>query len=358
MRSFSLMDSPEPNLMRDIFPYSTVPRVRFDHRMLAPSPPGAMYITDSTFRDGQQARPPFTLRQAGEMFDELHRLSGQGGVIRHAEFFLYTRRDREILDLCRSRGYAWPYVTGWVRASEKDLELAVEAGVPETGILTSVSDYHIYLKLGSTRKKIAERYLRVVRAALDAGIVPRCGFEDITRADIYGFCVPFAAELMKLREESGIDIKIRLCDTLGVGVSYPGAALPRGIPALVNAFRRDAGVPAHLLEWHGHNDFHKALINSGTAWLYGCGGVNGTLYGLGERTGNASIQELLVEIETLEGIALQFRKPETVRLRKMKTVALRQDCLPGSLVNTPLSPSNGDSIFGAMFNSCISQVRF
>ncbi len=316
MKSYALVDSSEPNLMRDIFPYSMPPRVRFDHRLFAPSPPEESYITDSTFRDGQQARPPFTLRQAGELFDELHRLSGPGGVIHHAEFFLYTRMDREIMDLCRSRNYAWPYVTGWIRACERDLKLAIEARVPETGILTSVSDYHIYLKLGSTRKKISERYLRVVRTALDAGIIPRCGFEDITRADIYGFCVPFAVELMKLREESGMDIKVRLCDTLGLGVSYPGAALPRGIPALVNAFTRDAGVPSHLLEWHGHNDFHKALVNSGTAWLYGCGGVNGTLYGLGERTGNASIQELLVEREMLEGIASKFRECEASGTRK------------------------------------------
>ena len=91
------------------------------------------------------------------------------------------------MDLCRSRGYRFPEVTGWIRASEKDIRLASQAGLKETGILTSASDYHIYLKLGSTRKKAAERYLRVARMALDKGIVPRCGFEDITRSDVYGF---------------------------------------------------------------------------------------------------------------------------------------------------------------------------
>jgi len=118
--------------------------------------------------------------------------------------------------LCRSRGHDHPRVTGWIRASEEDLRLVVEAGLRETGVLTSASDYHIYLKLGSTRKAIAEHYLRVIRKALDKGIVPRCGFEDITRADIYGFCIPFAEELMRLREQSGMDVKIRLSDTLGV----------------------------------------------------------------------------------------------------------------------------------------------
>ena len=135
------------------------------------------------------------------------------------------------------------------------------------------------------------------------GFVPRCHFEDITRADIFGFCIPFAIELMRLREESGVDIKIRLCDTLGFGVTYPGAALPRSVPRLVRAFVDDAGVPGHLLEWHGHNDFHKVIINATTAWLYGCSGANGTLLGFGERTGNAPIEGLLIEYIGLRGDA-------------------------------------------------------
>jgi isopropylmalate/homocitrate/citramalate synthase len=261
-----------------------------------------MFITDSTFREGLQARPPLNDGEARELFSMLSRLSGPGGVIQRAEFFLYTERDRRIIDLCRSLGYDYPKVTGWIRASDKDLRLVVEAGLKETGILTSASDYHIFLKLGSTRKSIAERYLRVVRAALDEGIVPICGFEDITRADIYGFCIPFASALMRLREESGREIRIRLSDTLGLGVTYPGVALPRGVPALVRAFIEDAGVPGRLLEWHGHNDFHQALTNSATAWLYGCSAVSGTLNGLGERTGTASIEDLLVERATLQGV--------------------------------------------------------
>lgn len=309
MRHFNICDSPRPNLLRDMFPYSEAPRIRLDHPLLQPSPAREMFITDSTFREGQQARHPLCAGGASELFDTLHRLSGPDGVIRYTEFFLYTKRDRSLVDRCLSRGYDFPGVSGWVRASEEDLRLVIGAGLEETGILTSASDYHIYLKLGSTRKAIAERYLRVVRMALDKGIVPRCGFEDITRADIYGFCIPFAIELMKLREESGMDVKIRLSDTLGLGITYPGAALPRGVPALVNAFIEDAGVPGHLLEWHGHNDFHQALTNSVTAWLYGCSGVSGTLRGLGERTGNASIEALLVERATLR----DFR-PRTLTL--------------------------------------------
>lgn len=296
-----LIDIPEPNLMREIFPYDEVPRIDFDHKILPIDPAEDIFITDTTFRDGQQARPPYTVKQIETIFDLLHRLSGPKGVIRQSEFFLYTEKDRQALDLCLSRGYRYPEITGWIRAVEEDLQLVVDVGLKETGILTSVSDYHIFMKLKTDRSGALRKYLNIVRAALDKGILPRCHFEDITRADIYGFCIPFAIELMRLREESGIDIKIRLCDTLGFGVTYPGTALPRSVPGLVRAFIDDAGVPGELLEWHGHNDFHKVLINAATAWLYGCAGANGTLLGFGERTGNAPIEGLLIEYIGLRG---------------------------------------------------------
>jgi isopropylmalate/homocitrate/citramalate synthase len=299
MHRLNIYDPPGPNLLRDIFPYTAPPRIRLGEIPPAPSPALDMFITDSTFREGRQAKLPFSLSEAEDLFEKLHRLSGPEGVIRQSEFFLYSARDRRLMDLCRSKDYKFPEITGWIRASEKDIELAVEAEVRETGILTSVSDYQIYLKLGSTRTKAAELYLRAARMVLDKGMVPRCGFEDVTRADVYGFCIPLASELMKLRQSSGTDIKIRLSDTLGLGITYPGAALPRGVPALIRAFIEDAGVPGHLLEWHGHNDFHHALINASSAWLYGCGGVSGTMNGMGERTGTASIEALLVERSAL-----------------------------------------------------------
>lgn len=300
---YRLVDIQEPNLMREIFPYDEVPRIDFDHKLLSIDPPEDIFITDTTFRDGQQARPPYTVQQIEAIFDLLHRISGPNGVIRQSEFFLYTDKDRRALEVCRSKGYQYPEITGWIRAVEQDLQLVADMNIGETGILTSVSDYHIFLKLNTDRKGALKKYLSIVEAALEKGIKPRCHFEDVTRADIFGFCIPFAIELMRLREKSGIDIKIRLCDTLGFGIPYPGSALPRSVPNLVRAFIDEAGVPGHLLEWHGHNDFHKVLVNAATAWLYGCAGANGTLLGFGERTGNAPIEALIFEYIGLKGDA-------------------------------------------------------
>ena len=296
-----LQDIEEPNLYRDIFPYDELPKVIFETQTVEMSPAKEVWITDTTFRDGQQARPPYTVEQIVDLYTLEHRLDGGAGIIHDSEFFLFSKRDREAVEKCRNLGFDYPRVTGWIRAVRSDFRLVREMELDETGILTSCSDYQIFLKLKKTRRQALDMYLDIARAVLDAGIVPRCHFEDVTRADFYGFVVPFAVELMKLRDEYGHDVKIRLCDTLGFGVPWAQAALPRSVPKIVHGMIHDAGVPGGLLEWHGHNDLHKVQVNPATAWLYGCEGCNGSLLGIGERTGNTPIEAMVVEAAQIKG---------------------------------------------------------
>ncbi len=298
---YSLQDPDEPNLYRDIFSYGEVPKIPFNHRIVPMNPPEEIWITDTTFRDGQQSLPPFTVKQIVDVFDMLHTLSGPNGMIRQTEFFLYTEKDRKAIEKCLERGYKYPEITGWIRAVKNDFKLVKEMGLKETGILTSVSDYHIFLKLKKKRSEAMKDYLAVVSAALENGIVPRCHFEDITRADFYGFVVPFVQELMKLSRDAKIPIKIRACDTLGYGVTYPGVALPRSVKGIAHGLCKIAGVPSSWLEWHGHNDFYKGVINASTAWMYGISAANGALLGIGERTGNTPIESMLIEYQQLKG---------------------------------------------------------
>ena len=300
-RPLTLDNRDEPDLYRDVFPYTHLSRIEFDDTFLVPRPADPMFITDTTFRDGQQARPPYTVKQIARIYDLLHKLGGKSGLIQASEFFMYSPKDRKAIEVCRARGYRFPRVTGWIRANMDDLKIAHDMEFDEVGLLTSMSDYHIFLKLGKTREQAMNDYLKVVTKALEWGIVPRCHFEDVTRADIYGFCLPFARKLMELSHEASMPIKIRLCDTMGYGVPFPGAALPRSVQRIVRAFTDEAGVPGAWLEWHGHNDFHKVLVNGVTAWLYGCGGVNGTLMGFGERTGNAPLEALVIDYISLTG---------------------------------------------------------
>ena len=296
-----LQDVEEPNLFRDLFDYDSIPKVAFNFRNTPMNMPEEIWITDTTFRDGQQSTSPFTEQQIVDLFKLMHKLGGPKGIIKQSEFFLYTEKDRAAVHECMDLGYEFPEVTSWIRASEKDFELVKELDIKETGILVSCSDYHIFKKMGLTRAKALDKYLGVVKMALDRGIRPRCHFEDITRADFYGFVVPFAIELMRLSEESGIPIKIRACDTLGYGVSYPGVTLPRSVPGIINGLQYYADVPSAQLEWHGHNDFYKVVTNATTAWLYGCSSVNCSLLGIGERTGNCPLEAMAIEYASLKG---------------------------------------------------------
>ena len=294
-------DVSEPNLYREMFPYTEFPLVKFERKTVPYEVPDEVWITDTTFRDGQQARPPYMPEQVLKIYDLLHKIDGDTGLIRQSEFFLYSDRDRKAVELCKARGYRYPEITGWIRAVAEDFRLVKQMGLAETGILTSVSDYHIFLKLRKTRAQALAAYLDIVKAALDQGVIPRCHFEDITRADYNGFVLPFAAELMKLSEQYKMPVKIRLCDTLGFGVPWAGAALPRSVPKLVAGLRK-IGVPAERLEWHGHNDLHKVAVNAATGWLYGCCAANSAIFGVGERTGNPPLEAMVVEHAQIKGI--------------------------------------------------------
>ena len=184
---YKLVEVEEPNVFRNMFPYDEVPKIAFNDRIVPHDMPNDIWITDTTFRDGQQSRAPYSTEQIVTIYDYFHRLGGVNGKIRQCEFFLYSKKDRDAVYKCMERGYEFPEVTSWIRASRKDFELVKEIGMKETGILVSCSDYHIFYKLKMTRKECMEHYLSVVKECLETGISPRCHLEDITRADIYGF---------------------------------------------------------------------------------------------------------------------------------------------------------------------------
>lgn len=298
---YSLQDVADPNLYRDLYPYTEVPKIPFNHRRVPIGMPEEIWITDTTFRDGQQSRAPYTVEQIVDLYKLLARLGGPQGKIRQTEFFVYSDKDRQALLKCMELGYTYPEPTTWIRATKEDFQLVKDIGIKETGILVSCSDYHIFKKLGKTRKQAMEGYLAVVSQALEMGVKPRCHLEDITRADFYGFVVPFVNELMKLSKEAGIPVKIRACDTMGYGIPFAGVALPRSVPGIIYGLQHYSDVPSALLEWHGHNDFNKAVVNASAAWLYGASAVNCSLLGIGERTGNIPLESMVFEYASLRG---------------------------------------------------------
>lgn len=298
---YSLQDVEEPNLYRDLYNYDDVPRIPFNHRRVPMNMPREIWITDTSLRDGQQSVEPYTVEQIVNLYKLMSKLGGPFGIIRQTEMFVYSKKDREALLKCQELGLKFPEITTWIRATKQDFKLVKDLGVRETGILVSCSDYHIFKKLKMTRKQAMDTYLAAVAEAFEAGVMPRCHLEDITRADFYGFVVPFVNELMKMSKDAGIPVRIRACDTMGYGVPYSEVAIPRSVPGIVYGLQHYADVPSELLEWHGHNDFYKAVANASAAWLFGACAVNCSLLGIGERTGNVPLEGMIMEYASLRG---------------------------------------------------------
>ena len=258
-------------------------------------------ITDTTLRDGaQDPRLALFPNEAKlKYFDLLHSLDNGTGRIENVEVFIYQKRDIWVLERLLERGYDFPRVTTWTRATPKDIKLMVEVSqgkVKETGMLASSSDHHIFDKLGFHSKEEAiEKYLAPILTACENDIRPRIHLEDTTKADIEGWVIPF---MRRVLDETGGIARFRICDTIGNGVPDPCAAIPSGIPSLISTLVQETGAE---LEFHGHNDFGLATANSVAAWIYGCKRVNAAFAGLGERTGNTSLEQMVAACIRLYG---------------------------------------------------------
>jgi len=280
-----------------------LPPVPMEKEPVLPPPvdEGPKLITDTTLRDGaQDTRIALFPHEARiKYFDLLHRLDNGTGTIYAVEAFIYQKRDAWTIEQLLDRGYEYPKVTTWTRATPKDIKQLVDLSqgrIKETGMLASASDHHIFDKLGHRSKEEAiEKYLQPVETALENDITPRIHLEDCTRADIYGWVIPFMQRALDLSKGRA---KFRICDTIGWGIPDPYAALPWGIPRLFTVIKEETGAE---LEFHGHNDFGLATANSIMAWRYGGTKVNVAFGGLGERTGNTSLEQMIAALIRYRG---------------------------------------------------------
>ncbi|MDI6640064.1 MAG: isopropylmalate synthase [Methanocellales archaeon] len=242
-------------------------------------------ISDSTIRDGAQM-PGIVLKKAHKLriHDYLHEIG-----IEKIEAFLYNERDRSAVREMLDRGYEVPEVTAWARAVPKDIDLAIDMdGIEETGILMSVSDVHIFDKMGlKSREEAEEKYLSALQYAIDHGLRVRCHLEDVTRADVKGFVIPFVKKIV----ERAPDAIIRVCDTLNYGLPFPEVDLPYSIPKMIKLLK-DVGVKN--IETHVHDDFGLGLTNTLAGYWYGANWSNLTFLGIGERAGNTEMEKILI----------------------------------------------------------------
>ena len=124
-----LPDVKEPHLFREMYDYESIPKTLFNFMHVPMKCAEEIWITDTTFRDGQQGQRPFTPDEIVDLYKLLNKLGGKNGIIRQSEFFVYSDADKEALRRCLDLGLEFPEVTSWIRATESDFKLVKELGI-------------------------------------------------------------------------------------------------------------------------------------------------------------------------------------------------------------------------------------
>ena len=245
--------------------------------------PRTVTINDTTLRDGEQtAGVAFTLAERLA----IARLLDQAGVPElEIGIPAMGRQEQEEIRALAGLGLAAKLVV-WCRMHDHDLAAAQHLGVDVVNLSIPVSDQQIAGKIGRDRAWVLDRIATMTRRARDMGFEVCVGGEDSSRAD-FNFLVQAAAAA----ERAGAK-RFRFADTMGVLDPF----------TVRTVFQRLRASCSLELEMHAHNDLGLATANTLAAVLGGATHVNTTVNGLGERTGNAPLEEVVMALQQLYGI--------------------------------------------------------
>ncbi len=176
-------------------------------------------------------------------------------------------------------------IMAWNRAVISDIEQSIDCGVDAVAISLSVSDIHIQHKLKKSRQWVLENMYNAVSYAKKNGLYISVNGEDASRAD-----TDFLIEFINLAKEAGAD-RFRYCDTVGVMEPF---TLRDTIEKIYKATNFD-------IEMHTHNDFGMATANAIAGIVGGANHIGVTVNGLGERAGNAALEEVIMALKFVYG---------------------------------------------------------
>jgi homocitrate synthase NifV len=245
-------------------------------------------IVDTTLRDGEQtAGVVFANREKvriAKLLDEIgvHQIEAGIPVMGGDEM-------EAIKEICRAGLKA--SIMGWNRPVIKDIEASLACGVDAVAISISTSDIHIKYKLQTSREWVLEQMVKAVEFAKKEGMYISVNAEDASRTDM-DFLIQFA----RAAKEAGAD-RLRYCDTVGILDPF-------------TTYERIQTILKHVdidIEMHTHNDFGMATANALAGVRAGATHVGVTVIGLGERAGNAALEEVVMALKHLMGIDLGFK---------------------------------------------------
>jgi isopropylmalate/homocitrate/citramalate synthase len=264
-------------------------------------------LDDTTLRDGIQM-PGLAVKPKDAA--KLAQLLSEVGVER-IEIFHYQKPDKKAAELIQKMNLDLR-VAGWCRAVKEDIDSAVKCGFREVGISHPVSDIHFKAKWhDKTQNQILADVVEVVEyAAKTHGLRTFVHGEDSTRADW-----DFEKKFINAIAQAGAEC-YRMCDTVGIGLSDPNAPLPNGIPAKVQAIKKETKIRA--IEIHAHDDFGNAVENTMAAIRAASGlwdkiYASTTFLGIGERAGNAETEKVLLNLYLQYGVKKFEGKTERLK---------------------------------------------
>ncbi len=263
-------------------------------------------IDDTTLRDGEQtAGVVFSLeekKRIARMLDE----TGVGEL--ECGIPAMGREEQASVKALVDLGLNARLLT-WNRAVISDIQASIDSGVKAVDISLSVSDIHIQHKLRKDRDWVREQLKTALGFAKQQGLYVSVGGEDASRADL-----AFLVELMEIARSMGAD-RFRFCDTLGI--LDPFATYDK-VHYLASSVALD-------LEVHTHNDLGMATANAIAGVRAGAKFVNTTVNGLGERAGNAALEEVVMALKHACGHDPAI---DTSRFVELSQLVGRASCRP------------------------------
>ncbi|HHV83854.1 MAG TPA: homocitrate synthase [Tepidanaerobacter syntrophicus] len=245
-----------------------------------------IYIVDTTLRDGEQtAGVVFANRekiQIAKMLDEIGVDEIEAGTP------VMGGDEKEAITAIAKLGLN-ARIMAWNRAVIKDIQESLRCGVGAVAISIATSDMHIKDKLHSTREEVLEKMVKAVEYAKKEGVYVSANAEDASRSD-----EEYLIQFIKAAKQAGAD-RIRYCDTVGI-------MTPLEIYERIKRIRQAVDID---IEMHTHDDFGMATANAITGVSAGATHVSVTVNGLGERAGNAALEEVVMALKHLLGFDMK-----------------------------------------------------